>query len=223
MGRGHTGGRARAPGRLEGERPGPGLPHGDRDHPGGDVGSLPLLLAGCRPDRRRTPETDALEFALVTLLTVIFSPLSFNYAYVWLLYPITLALHRVSSEPAETPGHRFKVAWLAAVLLIPALAIPMPQVAQACGNLFVPALLLVFGLGAMLSGGGRRPEQAEVPPPHLREHDHRGSRPRLRVCLIRSGAGQDSRGSRRARMSDDRGQRFGKIFFVFSSYPDFSV
>ena len=125
--------------RLAGEFPGPGLPHGDRGHPGGHAG---VVLCSSRPCCRRASvaldETDALEFALVTLLTVIFSPLSFNYAYVWLLYPIALALHRVISEPAA-PRHRLKVAWMAAVLLIPTLAIPMPQVAQAYGNLFVPA------------------------------------------------------------------------------------
>ena len=44
------------------------------------------------------PRTDAVEFALVTLLIVMFSPLSFNYAYVWLIYPITVAL-------APGPGH----------------------------------------------------------------------------------------------------------------------
>jgi alpha-1,2-mannosyltransferase len=114
------------------------------------LGLCGFVAAVMPPRAGRTRQTDALEFALVTLLTVIFSPLSFNYAYVWLLYPTTLALHRVVSEPADAPRHRLKVAWLAAVLLIPALAIPMPQLAQACGNLFVPAVLLVFGLGAML-------------------------------------------------------------------------
>jgi alpha-1,2-mannosyltransferase len=104
---------------------------------------------------RRTPRTDALEFALVTLLTVMFSPLSFNYAYVWLMYPTTLALHLVISEPATARGHRLKVGWIVAVLLIPALAIPMPQAAQAYGNLFVPALLLVIGLGLLLRAAGR--------------------------------------------------------------------
>ena len=42
------------------------------------------------------------------------------------------------------------------MILIPALAIPMPLLAQAYGNLFLPALLLVFGLGAMLYSAGRR-------------------------------------------------------------------
>ena len=139
---------------------------------------LCLFVAAVMPARQcRTRETDALEFALVALLTVIFSPLSFNYAYVWLIYPVTLGLHRVLSEPADTPRHRLKVAWLAAVLLIPALAIPMPQVAQACGNLFIPALLLVFGLGAMLKAAGRRrPEQDEFSPVHHSHLDHRASR-----------------------------------------------
>jgi hypothetical protein len=114
---------------------------------------------------RRTPETDALEFALVTLLTTMFSPLSFNYAYVWLFYPTTLALHRVLSEPRGGRRHRLKVAWIIGVLLIPAFAIPWPQVAQAYGNLFVPAFLLVVGLGVMLAAaGGRLPEPSADSP-----------------------------------------------------------
>ena len=58
------------------------------------------------------------------------------------------------SEPAGASGHRFKVAWIAAVFLIPALALPMPLLAQAYGNLFLPALLLLFGLGVMLHKAG---------------------------------------------------------------------
>jgi hypothetical protein len=118
---------------------------------------LSLFVAIVMPPRsRRTRETDALEFALVTLLTVIFSPLSFNYAYVWLIYPTTLGLYLVISESPAAPWHRLKVTWITAVILIPALAIPMPLLAQAYGNLFVPALLLVCGLGVMLYSAGRR-------------------------------------------------------------------
>ena len=113
-------------------------------------GLVRVRLAVLPPRNRRTRETDALEYAIVILLTVMFSPLSFNYAYVWLIYPMTLGLHLVMSEPPGAPGHRYKVAWIAAVFLIPALALPMPVLAQAYGNLFVPALLLLFGLGAML-------------------------------------------------------------------------
>ena len=40
-----------------------------------------------------------------------------------------------------------KFAWIAAVFLIPALALPMPLLAQAYGNLFLPALLLALRPG----------------------------------------------------------------------------
>ncbi len=119
------------------------------------TGLCVFVLAVMPPRSRRTRETDALEYAIVILLTVMFSPLSFNYAYVWLVYPMTLGLHLVLSEPAGAPGHRSKVAWIAAVFLIPALALPMPVLAQAYGNLFVPALLLLFGLGVILRAAGR--------------------------------------------------------------------
>jgi hypothetical protein len=113
---------------------------------------LCIFVAAVMPSRnRQTPQTAAIEFALVTLLTVMFSPLSFNYAYVWLIYPITLGLQLVMSEAPTAPWHKLKIAWIATVILIPALAIPMPLVAQAYGNLFVPALLLVIGLGLILA------------------------------------------------------------------------
>jgi hypothetical protein len=126
--------------------------------------TLCLFVVAVLPARnRRTPQTDALEFALVTLLTVVFSPLSFNYAYVWLMYPTTLAMYLVLDEPSSAPGHRLKLVWLASIILIPALAIPMPLLAQAYGNLIAPALLLVFGLGAMLfTAGHSGPELAPV-------------------------------------------------------------
>ncbi len=126
-----------------------------------------FVAAVLPPANRRTAETDALEFALVTLLTTMFSPLSFNYAYVWLLYPTTLALGRVLGERRGARRHRLKVAWIAAVLLIPASAIRFPHVAQAYGNLFVPALLLVLGLGLILRATGRGlPEPAGGSLPH---------------------------------------------------------
>ncbi len=119
------------------------------------LGLCGFVLAVLPRQRRRTRETDAIEYAIVVLLTVMFSPLSFNYAYVWLIYPMTLALHLVMSEPPGASGHRSRVAWIITVFLIPALAIPMPVLAQAYGNLFVPALLLLLGLGAMLHAAGR--------------------------------------------------------------------
>lgn len=126
------------------------------------------------PHDRRTWQTDSIEFAIVCLLTLIFSPLSFNYAYVWLIYPITLGLHIVLSEPSGTPQHRLKIVWMVSVLAIPALAIPMPLVAQAYGNLFVPALVMVLGLGAILHELGRSVRtEASVTTPHAPQQEFR--------------------------------------------------
>ena len=123
---------------------------------GVSVLAICLFVLGVLPrSENRSRETDALEFGMVTLLTTMFSPLSFNYAYVWLLYPTTLGLHLALSTPKNAPGYWLKIAWITAVVLIPALAIPFPQGAQAYGNLFVPALLLLVGLGLELRALGR--------------------------------------------------------------------
>src|SRR5208282_5886183 len=64
--------------------------------------ALSLFVIAVLPARRlRTAQTDALELALITLLIVMFSPLSFNYAFVWLIYPLTVALNLVLNEPAR--------------------------------------------------------------------------------------------------------------------------
>jgi hypothetical protein len=110
--------------------------------------ALCLFTAMIMPPRAtRTARTDALEFALVTLLIVLFSPLSFNYAFVWLIYPMTVGLNLVLSEPLDPLWRKVAVAWISVVLAIPATAVFMPLYAQAYGNLFVPALLLLLGLG----------------------------------------------------------------------------
>ena len=51
----------------------------------------------------------------------------------------------------------------------------MPLLAQAYGNLFVPALLLVFGLGVMLYSAGRRDDGSRDAdssrPAHVEYHE----------------------------------------------------
>src|SRR5207237_9989114 len=48
---------------------------------------------------RRTPETDAIEFALLLLLMLVFTPLSFGYLFAWLLYPLTVVIQRLVTGP----------------------------------------------------------------------------------------------------------------------------
>ncbi len=109
-----------------------------------------FTLAMLPPAQRLSSDLMVHEFAIVTILTTIFSPLSFNYAYVWMLFPTTLGLKIAVDAPPSDPRRRLKRGWIAAVLLIPALAVPMPKLAQAYGNLFVPAVLLLVGLGLIL-------------------------------------------------------------------------
>jgi len=96
---------------------------------------------------RRTPETDAIEFALLLLLILIFTPLSFGYLYVWLLYPLTVVGQQVLTKPG--PRASLLACATAAVVLL-ALSIPFRVTAQTYGNAFFAALLLFAGLAIEL-------------------------------------------------------------------------
>ncbi|WP_165070689.1 glycosyltransferase family 87 protein [Paludisphaera rhizosphaerae] len=126
-----------------------------------------FTLAVLPRDRERTPRTDALEFSIITLLIVMFSPLSFNYAFVWMIFPMTVALQEVIEHPAADPRRRKRErAWLGFILLLPATAIAFPLYAQAYGNLFVPAALLVFTLGWKLREATRDGLATTTTEPH---------------------------------------------------------
>lgn len=118
------------------------------------LGSLAICgayLAAMPRPRHRTPETDAIETAMLLLMILFFSPLAFNYFYVWLMYPLTVALKLVLDAPAGSDERRERWAWLGMVLLILGLALPFLKSAQAYGNLFFAGLLLMLGLGALMA------------------------------------------------------------------------
>ncbi len=103
---------------------------------------LGLVYIGVMPRRtRRTAETDAIEFALLLLLMLIFTPLSFGYLYVWLLYPFTVIVQRVMIGAG--PG---LLRWTVASLALLAATIPNPRTAQIYGSVFFATLLLFVGL-----------------------------------------------------------------------------
>jgi hypothetical protein len=122
-----------------------------------------FAIAFWPPRRARTPLSDAIEYAQVTLLITMFSPLSFNYAFVWLIYPLTLALHLVINHPASGRWRLVERVWMSSVFVIPALALFTALYAQAYGNLFVPAVLLVIGLGTKLRDITRQDTHANLP------------------------------------------------------------
>ena len=103
---------------------------------------LGLVYTGVMPRReRRTPETDAIEFALLLLLMLIFTPLSFGYLYVWLLYPFTVIGQKMMIGAG--PG---LLRWSVAAVALLALTIPNPRMAQTYGTVFFATLLLFIGL-----------------------------------------------------------------------------
>ena len=95
---------------------------------------------------RRTPETDAIEFALLLLLILIFTPLSFGYLFACLLYPLTVIVQR---SLAGRGSRALLIATLLALALI-SLSIPFRITAQTYGNTLGATLLLFIGLALEL-------------------------------------------------------------------------
>jgi hypothetical protein len=104
----------------------------------------------------RTPETDAIEFALLLLLILVFTPLSFGYLFAWLLYPLTVVVQRLLAGSGAR-GVLLGCGILAVALL--ALSIPFRVMAQTYGNALFATLLLFAGLAIELW----RVKRASVP------------------------------------------------------------
>ncbi|PYI90751.1 MAG: hypothetical protein DME97_16355 [Verrucomicrobia bacterium] len=97
--------------------------------------------------RCRTPETDAIEFALLLLLMLVFTPLSFGYLFAWLLYPLTVVVQRVVT--GVTKSAALAACTISAIALL-ALSIPFRVMAQTYGNTLFATLLLFAGLAMEL-------------------------------------------------------------------------
>jgi hypothetical protein len=105
-----------------------------------------LAYIGVMPRRdRRTRETDAIEFALLLLLILIFTPLTFGYLFVWLMYPFAVITQRLLTQNNK----RLLILSAASVLLLSLTAI-WRVAAQTYGNVFFATVLLFFALGLEL-------------------------------------------------------------------------
>jgi hypothetical protein len=108
---------------------------------------LGIAFMAVMPARgRRTQETDAIEFALLLLLMLIFTPLSFGYLFVWLLYPLTVVVQRVLTRSGSRP----LLGCVIAAMVLLALSIPFRVMAQTYGNALFATLLLFVGLAIEL-------------------------------------------------------------------------
>jgi len=107
----------------------------------------------------RTAESDAIEFALLLLLMLMITPLSFGYFFCWLMLPFAVATRRVLT------GKGSAILWsgLPALALL-ALGLIFPRGAQLYGNTFFATLLLFIGLSIELWRSKQQATQTQLPP-----------------------------------------------------------
>jgi hypothetical protein len=111
---------------------------------------------------RRTVETDAIEFALLLLLILMFTPLTFGYLFVWLLYPFAVITERLLRQ--RNPG--LFVMTAVAIFLLSLTAIWRVS-AQTYGNVFFATTVLFIALALELWTIKRAPfVETAVAAPH---------------------------------------------------------
>jgi hypothetical protein len=121
----------------------------------------------CMPSyRERTNASDALEYAMLLLLILIFTPLAFTYFFVWLLYPLVVALGLVLKA---RPGSLRRIAgwtWFFASVVFLCFTFPLPafRAVQAAGSTLVSCLLLLVGIGWNLRAETRKPAKPNFSP-----------------------------------------------------------
>jgi hypothetical protein len=89
--------------------------------------------------RQRAPEGDAREFAALLSLILIFTPLTFGYLFVWLMFPLALLIKQSLKAPAS-------LIWLLIALALLTATGITPRLAQIYGSLFFAALMLYLAL-----------------------------------------------------------------------------
>jgi hypothetical protein len=108
--------------------------------------ALGILYVAVLPQRgMRTAESDAIEFALLLLLMLMVTPLSFGYFYSWLMLPLAVITQRVLAGKASA-----LLWWTVPALVLLALGVIRPRGAQLYGNTFFATLLLFIGLSIEL-------------------------------------------------------------------------
>jgi hypothetical protein len=132
---------------------------------------LGLLFVAVLPRRAaRTPETDAAEFAVLTILVVVGTPYAFGYYFVWLLFPVTVLVWHAVENP-DRPARR--VSWLTLAVGCVLLVIGSPvggRVGASVGGLLWGSLVIAGGLGWRLWRAGRGSAAAmSLPPSHRNE------------------------------------------------------
>jgi len=106
------------------------------------------------PGKRRTPASDAAEYALLIALMTITSPLARAYYFVWLLFPFTYLVYRGALDPE--PRVRRITQWLLIAslgLFTAGVAIASPHILPALGNMFWATAILIGALVWLMRRG----------------------------------------------------------------------
>jgi hypothetical protein len=89
----------------------------------------------------------AAEWGMTLMLILMFSPLSFNYFFVWLLYPLTYALASAIEAPAGSSDRKLWKSVFGVAVGLMTLSIAIPKIAQAYGNVLCATILLFAATG----------------------------------------------------------------------------
>jgi Glycosyltransferase family 87 len=93
--------------------------------------------------RQRAPEGDPREFAALLSLILIFTPLTFGYLFVWLMFPLAILIKRSLEVPTW-------LIWLLMALTFLTATGIAPRFAQIYGSLFFAAIALYLALAVDL-------------------------------------------------------------------------
>jgi hypothetical protein len=108
--------------------------------------TLGIMFIAAMPRRAmRTTESDAIEFALLLLLMLMITPLSFGYFYSSLMLPFAVITQRALVEKRSAV-----LWWTLPALGLLAFGLAFPRGAQLYGNTFFATLLLFVGLSIEL-------------------------------------------------------------------------
>lgn len=96
------------------------------------------------------PSGEALEMGMAAMLAVLLAPLSFQYSYVWLLFPLTTLLHLAIANSRGSKLGRRATAVIAACVFLLLWSVPFTRTAAAYGNIFLAGLAVYLGSAIIL-------------------------------------------------------------------------
>lgn len=120
------------------------------------------------PASRRTEKSDAEELGLLFCLMTVASPLARQYYFLWLIFPMTVLMHRGAYDPRERVRLRSWLALGAAGLLM-LLSLPVfPRDLQAWGNNFAATVIIAGTLAWHLLHPLKPDAAGSMPPAELK-------------------------------------------------------